>query len=111
MPEVREYIDANGRSPFSQWLKQQAGVALVKVAAHVKRLEQGNLSNVAPVGGGVHEKRIDWGPGLRLYFGNDGHDLIILLAGSEKGDQQKTIGRAMEYWIDYRLRRQSNPWR
>lgn len=76
---------------------------------HVARLEQGNFSNVRPVGGGVHEKRIDWGPGLRVYFANDGKDLVILLAGSEKADQQKTIERAIEYWNDYRVRKQSRP--
>lgn len=91
MVAIREYIALTGVSPFVDWLGRQSGEARLKVQTHVARLEQGNFSNVRPVGGGVHEKRIDWGPGLRVYFANDGKDLVILLAGSEKADQQKTI--------------------
>lgn len=107
MPTVKEYLDASGDSPFSAWFDRQSAHAAAKVTAHIARLAAGNRSNVEPVGGGVHERRIDWGPGLRIYFGNDGRDLIILLAGSDKGDQRRAIARAQAYWNDYRKRKRS----
>ena len=69
------------------------------------RLEAGNLSNVKPVGEGVLEYRIDWGPGYRVYFGRDGTVLVILLTGGTKKRQQRDIERAKVLWADYRRRR------
>jgi putative addiction module killer protein len=57
-------------------------------------MELGNLSNVRPVGSGVSEYRIDFGPGYRIYFGRDGDTLIILLAGGTKQCQQQDIEAA-----------------
>lgn len=107
MPVLKEYLDANGRSPFSEWFNDQSAQAAAKVTAHLARFAAGNLSNVDSVGGGVHEKRIDWGPGLRVYFGNDGDQVVILLAGSEKKDQKRAIAMAQRYWHDYRMRKRS----
>lgn len=107
MPVLKEYLDIEGRSPFSEWFDDQPAHAAAKVTAHIARLAAGNYSNVEAVGGGVHEKKIDWGPGLRVYFGNDGAELIILLAGSEKRDQKKTIAMSQKYWSDYRKRKRS----
>ena len=69
------------------------------------RLEQGNLSNVKPVGEGVLEYRIDWGPGYRVYFGRDGDVLVILLTGGTKKRQQRDIDTAQNLWSDYKRRR------
>lgn len=69
------------------------------------RLELGNLSNVKPVGEGVLEYRIDWGPGYRVYFGRDGATLVILLTGGTKQRQQRDIDTAKALWADYRQRR------
>ena len=52
--------------------------------------------------GGVHELRINWGPGYRVYFGRDGIQLVILLAGGDKRTQAADIDRAVEYWQDYK---------
>jgi len=49
----------------------------------------------------VLERRIDWGPGYRIYFGRDGQTLIILLGGGSKKGQQDDIERAKECWRDY----------
>lgn len=105
MPSVKEYVDRQGRSPFGAWHRDLPAQPAAKVAAHLVRLGAGNWSNVKPVGEGVHEKRIDWGPGLRVYFGNDGAELVILLAGSGKDDQAKAIRLAQERWKDYRKRK------
>jgi putative addiction module killer protein len=60
-------------------------------------LSLGNTSEVKSVGGGVLERRLDFGPGYRLYFGRDGEKLIILLAGGTKSRQQR--------WEDYKRRK------
>jgi putative addiction module killer protein len=68
-------------------------------------VEQGNLSNIKPVGEGVLECRIDWGPGYRVYFGRDGDVLVILLSGGTKRRQQRDIETAKALWADYKRRR------
>ena len=50
---------------------------------------------------GVFEIKIPFGPGLRIYFGEDGDQLILLLIGGDKGSQKKDIAKAKEYWSDY----------
>ena len=105
MIEVREYVDPAGKSPFTKWVFELNVQAAVKVAAALERIADGNLSNVKPVGAGVLEFRINFGPGYRIYFGRDGDRLIILLAGGTKKRQQADIVKAKEYWIDYRKRR------
>jgi putative addiction module killer protein len=72
MIEVREYLDAEGNSPYAKWFDRLNVVAAVKVTTAAHRMEQGNFSNVKGVGAGVYEYRIDFGPGYRLYFGKDG---------------------------------------
>ena len=58
-----------------------------------------------PVGEGVSEYRLDWGPGYRVYFGRDGETLVILLTGGTKQRQQRDIARAKDLWTDYKRRR------
>ena len=68
-------------------------------------MEQGNFSNVKSVGAGVHEYRIDFGPGYRIYFGKDGDRLVILLAGGTKKRQDADIAAAKGHWRDYKRRK------
>jgi putative addiction module killer protein len=104
MIELRFYVLEDGRSPFEEWFAELDGVAAAKVTVALARLEQGNSSSAKPVGGGVIEYRIDWGPGIRVYFGREGDQMIILLAGGTKRRQQKDIESAKRRWADY-LRR------
>lgn len=105
MIEVREYVGAAGRSPFTKWLRVLNVQAAAKVATALERIADGNLSNVKPVGYGVLEYKIDFGPGYRIYFGRDGDRLVILLGGGTKKRQQEDIKRAKANWEDYRTRR------
>ena len=89
MLAVREYIDTAGRSPFTKWLRALNVQAAAKVATALERISDGNLSNVRPVGSGVIEYKIDFGPGDRIYFGRDGDRLLILLAGGTKKRQRE----------------------
>jgi putative addiction module killer protein len=105
MLELLEYLDGHDRSPFAAWFNGLNAAAAAKVTAHLTRIELGNLSNVEPVGGGVLEKKVDWGPGYRIYFGRDGNTLVILLGGSQKKDQRKSIESAKLRWSDYKTRK------
>jgi putative addiction module killer protein len=63
------------------------------------------------VGGGVFECRIDFGPGYRVYFGKDGKEIVILLAGGTKQRQRDDIGLATVQWKEYKQQKRSKPWR
>ena len=106
MIEIREYVDNRDRSPFGDWFDSLDAQAASKIAVAVARMEAGNLSNAKSVGGGVHEYRINTGPGFRIYFGRDGDSLIILLGGGSKARQQRDIEYAKELWRDYKRRKQ-----
>ena len=105
MTEVREYLDAEGNSPYGKWFDRLNVTAAVKVTTAVHRMEQGNFSNVKGVGAGVYEYRIDFGPGYRIYFGKDGDRLVILLAGGTKKRQDGDISDAKGHWRDYKRRK------
>jgi putative addiction module killer protein len=107
MLELRYFLGADGRSPFARWFEDLDVVASAKVVRALVRMEQGNLSNVKPVGEGVLEYKIDFGPGYRVYFGRDGEQLVILLAGGTKKRQQRDIETAGMFWRDYKRARRS----
>lgn len=102
MHELRYFVAPDGRSPFEGWFSGLDPVARAKVTVALSRLEQGNVSNVKSVGGGVLELRIDFGPGYRVYFGRDGRVLVILLSGGTKKRQQSDIAAAAKHWDAYR---------
>ena len=68
--------------------------AQVRIAARLRLAEAGNLSDWQPVGGGVSELRVNFGPGYRLYFTRRGKILIVMLAGGDKSSQKRDIKRA-----------------
>jgi putative addiction module killer protein len=103
--DLRYYVAEDGSSPFERWIATLDRHAEAKVVVALTRLEHGNSSNVKPVGDGVLELRIDWGPGYRLYFGRDGAVLVILLTGGTKRRQANDIDRARAFWADYKRRR------
>ncbi|MGD9343726.1 MAG: type II toxin-antitoxin system RelE/ParE family toxin [Desulfuromonadales bacterium] len=101
---IEEYLTSEGKSPFETWFLKLNARAAAKVTTALARLEGGNTSNVKSVGAGVHEYRIDFGPGYRIYFGFDGETLIILLAGGTKKRQQVDIDYAKDRWKEYKQR-------
>jgi len=102
---ARQYEDAKGHSPFALWFDDLHAPAAAKVTKAVARMEQGNFSNVKPVGSGVSEHKIDFGPGYRIYFAKEGDQIIILLGGGSKKRQQRDIDLAIERWQDYKRRK------
>jgi putative addiction module killer protein len=102
---LQEYLDEAGRSPFGRWFDGLNATAAAKVTTALARIEQGNLSNVEGVGNGVFERKIDFGPGYRVYFGKDGEKLVILVGGGTKKGQAADIARAHQRWADYKQRK------
>lgn len=81
---------------FNDWLRRLKDArAKAKIAARIDRLAAGNPGDVKPVGSGVSELRIDYGPGYRVYFKRRGKELIILLAGGDKRSQETDIKGAI----------------
>ena len=81
---------------FAKWLDSLSDIrARARVLARIERLATGNPGDVAPVGEGVSELRIDYGPGYRVYYKQFGESLVILLAGGDKHTQTKDIKTAL----------------
>ena len=106
MIEIREYIDARGRSPFGRWFDGLDARTAARVRTVLARMESGNLSSIRGIGSGVLERRVNFGPGYRVYFGRDGDALIVLLGGGTKDRQQRDIEDARELWQEYKRRQQ-----
>jgi len=81
---------------FVRWLDGLRDVrARARVQARIERLAVGNSGDVQPVGEGVSEMRIDYGPGYRVYFKRVGREIVILLAGGDKRTQSADIKTAL----------------
>ncbi len=82
---------------FDRWLRSlRDKKAIARINARLRRASLGNLGDVAPVGHGVSEMRIFYGPGYRLYFLREGRTLIVLLCGGDKSTQVKDIQQAQD---------------
>jgi putative addiction module killer protein len=107
MYAIEEYVAANGKSPFAEWLlglKDERAQA--KIRARLTRVSLGNFGDWKTIKGAknLFEMRDDFGAGYRLYYSFTGRRIILLLAGSTKRDQNKTIAKAKEYLADYERR-------
>jgi putative addiction module killer protein len=82
---------------YAQWFANlRDRQARARIDARVRRLSLGNPGDVRPVGEGVSELRIPYGPGYRVYFVQRGQSLVILLAGGDKRTQNLDVARALD---------------
>lgn len=82
---------------FDDWFDElRDKMAQKRIQARIKRAEVSNFGDSEPVGEGVSEMRIHYGPGYRVYFAQRGIEIVILLAGGDKSTQQKDIKLALE---------------
>jgi putative addiction module killer protein len=107
MPEFTlvHYLALDGRTPFGSWFQTLGHIEAAKVIVALDRLAAGNFSKVKPVGAGVLELRIHFGPGYRVYLGRDGNRIVVLLGGGTKQRQERDIAAAKHAWRDYWSRR------
>jgi putative addiction module killer protein len=90
-------IEIRQTQVFARWfVRLRDSRAQRRIQARIDRLEIGNPGDARPVGNGVSEMRIDYGPGYRIYFVHRGSALVILLAGGDKRTQQRDIAMALE---------------
>ena len=88
-------MEIRATDTYARWFRRlRDHEAQSRIANRVRRLSEGNPGDVAPVGGGVSEMRINYGPGYRVYYVQRGQQLIILLAGGDKDTQPQDIDRA-----------------
>lgn len=89
-------IEIRKTDVYVQWLDGLRDInARARVLARVERLAAGNPGDVRPVGEGVSEMRIDYGPGYRVYYKKHGREVVILLAGGDKRSQTSDIKTAL----------------
>jgi putative addiction module killer protein len=88
---------------FSAWMSRLRDArAKAKIAARIDRLAQGNPGDVEPVGAGVSEMRIHYGPGYRVYYATRGKQIVVLLCGGDKSTQTRDIKLAIKLEADLR---------
>ena len=102
MKKLRFYQTENGKEPFKNWLESvKDKAAMAQINNRVRRLALGQRGDCKRVGNGVFELRIHYGPGYRVYFSEQGKELVILLLGGDKGSQKRDIKQATLYWKNY----------
>lgn len=106
---IEIFKTANGKIPFKKWLESFSEIKTqTTIRIRLDRLSLGNLNQCKSLGNGLYELKIDIGPGYRIYFGNSGQMLILLLCGGDKQSQPRDIEKARAYWKDYKIRGQKS---
>ena len=103
--KILQYEMSHGKVPFREWFLSLKDItAKARIRTRLDRLRLGHFGDTKPVGEGVFELRLHFGPGYRIYYGLDGDEIVLLLLGGDKSRQTKDIYQAQQYWNDY-LRR------
>ena len=92
---------ASGKIPFEAWYDKLDQLMQRAIDARLTRLAVGNFGDHKSVGAGVFELRVPKGPGLRVYYGLSGGDLVVLIGGGDKGSQKRDIEKAKELWRNW----------
>jgi len=97
MDYIHRVIEIRETTVFAAWFSALRDArAKARILARIRRLSLGNRGDAKPLGHGISELRIDYGPGYRVYFVHQGATLVILLAGGDKGTQLQDIAQARE---------------
>jgi putative addiction module killer protein len=95
------YVTQEGEKPFIEWMEDLDKVVRCRVKARLDRVVLGNFGDHKYIADGVFELRMNFGAGYRIYYGNDGAHIILLLCGGNKRTQEKDIKKAIACWQDY----------
>ena len=102
---LKVYTTPDGRAPFLEWLDSLKDLrSRAAIRTRLDRVEAGNLGDCRSIGEGVRELRVHFGPGYRVYFGEQENYIVVLLCSGTKRTQGRDIERAKNYWQDYRSR-------
>ncbi len=105
LKKIEIYVDENGRKPFIEWLDSlKDKMGRYRIKERLDRIALGNFGDCKSISGGISELRCNFGPGYRVYFGEDDKKIVLLLCGGDKSTQEKDIKKATNYWKDYLLR-------
>ena len=97
MAYSRVMVEIRQTEVYARWFRRlRDRQARVRIDSRIRRLSLGNPGDLRPVGEGVSEIRIDYGPGYRVYLMRQGQALVVLLAGGDKDSQDRDIRRAVE---------------
>lgn len=97
------YANEDGKEPYTDWIKSLKDKQTIKrIQTRLLRLGQGNYGDFKFLKDGVLELRLMFGSGYRVYFGEDGEKLVVLLIGGDKSTQEKDIEQAKIYWKEYK---------
>ncbi len=99
-----EYVEGE-KSYFAEWFSGLDAAPAARIDRYVRRMEFGNFGDSKPVGKGVRELRIDFGPGYRVYYGIDEGRIILLLGGGTKRGQSQDIRKSIDRWAMYKKRK------
>ena len=103
--KVVRYTKNDGSQPFGEWLSNFRDMqARIAIRRRIDRLAMGNTGNSKALRGGLCELKIEMGPGYRIYFGNHGQTVVVLLCGGDKRSQDSDIVLAAQYWDDWKQR-------
>ncbi len=108
--DIEEYQTAAGKTPFGTWLLNlKDEMAQAKIRARITRASFGNFGDWKDIKGakGIFEMREHYGSGYRIFYTVVGKKVVLLLAGSSKKDQKKTIAKAKQYLANYEERKKS----
>lgn len=103
---IKEYLTESGQSPFRRWRRKLDATLQYKVAVALAKLELARALEVKDLRQGLFEMRIHSGGGLRIYFAEDGDDIILLLGGGQKDSQTRDIENARNRLVDYLARKE-----
>jgi len=93
------------KSFFAEWFSGLDAASDARIDRYVRRIEFGNFGDSKPVGKGVRELRIDFGPGFRVYYGIDEGRIVLLLDGGSKRGQSRDMRNAADRWTKYKERK------
>ena len=100
------YATPSEEEPFTDWLNNLRDVmGRKRILTRISRLKQGNYGDCEPVGEGISELRMFFGPGYRVYFALDGREIVLLLLGGDKSSQNADIVKSFVNWCDYKERK------
>jgi len=105
--EILYYQTTEGKAPFREWFwGLHDRDARQRITVRLNRLSLGLPGDWKSIQEGVFELRVDYGPGYRVYFAQDGSRLVLLLCGGDKKTQDRDVRQAKKYWKDYESRKE-----